>query len=615
PDQSKHFIVARKQSANTPPFINILTGGNVIQSFYKDELTFMGKKSPSPISDEALSYYYFYIEKEIALDNKKVYQIYFNTDNPAAPGFFGKLFIEDSTFHLLKVEASLNRMANPGGLFNYVKVSQQFSVFENDISLPIDYRLFADGNYLGLAKFGFELHTIMNSYEINSDIDEELFDDAVISVLPDADKKDDNYWNSIQAIPNTLDESIAYSRIDSLSKVAKTFGQDFSIASTELELSKYFSITGPLALYSFNKVQGSTLNFDLYYSDAEEQRLNIDAGVQYGFADDRVKKHLSATYALGEYRTTDLKFELFDKVSGLFSSSDNYNLFTSTFLSLFTKYDFRDYYYSKGLEFEINSDILPILNLGLGYITREDKSAKNNSNFSIFYPSKKYATNEQIFDTKINAVQASFKIDFRKYIEDGFFRRKIFTRNNIQFEGSATISRNDLLKSELDFSIYNLSTFGSFITAGNWSLDFYAEKVHSTGTVPFQWLYALPGNISAAGKNNTFRTLRIGEIFGDDVTTLFLRHNFQDDLFKMSGIPILSTLQLQLSTHLNIALSDISEKSRLILPVNFVKFNKPFYELGFSIAHPLIPLSFEFTWKLNYLGKNNFAFGINTFAL
>ncbi len=151
---NKHFIVARKQSANTPPFINILTGGNVIQSFYEDELTFMGKKSPSPISDEALSYYYFYIEQEIAIDNKKVYQIYFNTDNPAAPGFFGKLFIEDSTFHLLKVEASLNRMANPGGLFNYVKVSQQFSVFENNISLPIDYRLFAEGNYLGLPNLG-----------------------------------------------------------------------------------------------------------------------------------------------------------------------------------------------------------------------------------------------------------------------------------------------------------------------------------------------------------------------------------------------------------------------------------------------------------------------------
>jgi hypothetical protein len=71
PNSSKHFIVARKQTANTPPFINILTGGRVIQSFYEDELNFIRRTIPSPISEEALSYYYFYIEKEIAADDKK----------------------------------------------------------------------------------------------------------------------------------------------------------------------------------------------------------------------------------------------------------------------------------------------------------------------------------------------------------------------------------------------------------------------------------------------------------------------------------------------------------------------------------------------------------------
>lgn len=615
PDKNKHFIVGRKQSANTPPFINILTGGNVIQSFYEDDLTFMGKKIPSPISDGALSYYYFYIEKEIALDNKKIYQIFFNTDNLAAPGFYGKLFIEDSTFHLLKLEVNLNQMANPGGLFNYVKVFQQFSVFDDDIALPIDYRLLAEGNYLGLAKFGFELHTIMNSYEINTEVDEELFEGAVISVLPDADKKDQNYWNSIKAIPNTIQEEIAYNRIDSLSKVAKTFGQDFSLLAPSLQLNKYFSITGPLTLYSFNKIQGHTLNLELFYNDAETQRLTFDVGASYGFADKLVKKYLSAEYLLGEYRTTKFNLNLYDNVSSIFSSSDNYNSFTSTFLSLFTKYDFRDYFYSKGLEVNISTDVLPELNLGIGLTTRSDKSANNNSNFSIFYPNKNYKKNSPIYDVNINAVNVSFKIDFRKYLEDGFFRRKIYSQNNIQFEGSAILSKTDLLTSDVDFSIFNIGTFGSFITVGNWSLDFSANKVYSTGTVPLQWQYALPGNISAAGKNNSFRTLKIGEVFGDDVSTLFLRHNFNDDLFRLSNIPILSSLQLQLSAHLNVALSDISDKSKEILPSSYISFTKPFYELGFSISHPLIPISFEFTWKLNYLDKNNFVFGINTIAL
>ncbi len=615
PDKNKHFIVGRKQSANTPPFINILTGGNVIQSFYEDNLTFMGKKIPSPISDQALSYYYYYIEKEIALDNKKVYQIFFNTDNLAAPGFYGKLFIEDSTFHLLKLEVNLNQMANPGGLFNYVKVFQQFSVFENDIALPIDYRLLVDGNYLGLAKFGFELHTIMNSYEINTKIDEELFEGAIISVLPGADKKDQNYWNSIKAIPNTMQEEIAYNRIDSLSRVAKTFGQDFSLLAPSLQVNKNFSITGPLTLYSFNKIQGHTLNLELFFNDAETQRLTFDVGASYGFADKFVKKYLSAEYLLGEYRTTKFELNLYDRVSSLFSSSDNYNSFTSTFLSLFTKYDFRDYFYSKGFEFNTSTDILPELNLGIGIVTRKDYSANNNSNFSIFYPNKNYSNNKQIYNANINAVNVSFKIDFRKYLEDGFFRRKIYSQNNIQFEGSATISKTDLLTSDLDFSVYKIGAFGSFITVGNWSLDFSANQVYSTGTVPLQWQYALPGNISAAGKNNSFRTLKIGEVFGDNVTTLFLRHNFNDDLFRLSNIPILSSLQLQLSTHLNVALSDISNRSKEILPVNYISFTKPFYELGFSISHPLIPISFEFTWKLNYLNKNNFMFGINTIAL
>ncbi len=189
PDDFKNFIVARKQTANTPPFINVLTGGNIIQSFYEDKLQFLGKLIPSPLSKQALSYYYFYIEKEIAIDNRKVYQIYFATDNTADPGFLGNLFIEDSTFNLLKVDVKLNKMANPGGLFDNVTLFQQFSEINNGIVLPIDYRIFATGNYLGLAKFGFELHTIMNSYEVNTNIDDDFFDNAIITVLPGADTK------------------------------------------------------------------------------------------------------------------------------------------------------------------------------------------------------------------------------------------------------------------------------------------------------------------------------------------------------------------------------------------------------------------------------------------
>lgn len=615
PDNVKHFIVARKQTANTPPFINILTGGMFLQSFYEDELQFIRRSIPSPISEEALSYYYFYVEKEIAMDDKKVFQIYFDTDNPAAPGFYGKLFIADSSFHLLKADVNLNSMANPGGLFDYVKIYQQFSIFDDGIALPIDYRLFAEGNYLGLAKFGFELNTILNSYEINSDIDEELFDNAVISVLPDADKKDENYWGSIQSIPNTMEEEIAYNRIDSLTNLSKSFGQDFSFLSDKLELNNNIAITGPLGLYSFNKIEGSTLNLGLYYNDGEEQRLNLKGSVSYGFADDLVKKELQIDYLLGEYRTSKIEFSIYDKVNGLFGSTDNYNKFTSTVLSLFTKYDFRNYYYSKGLQINISSEITPLFTIGLGYISKKDISAENNSDFSFFYNNRSYSENMPIYDSMTNAITASLTVDFRKFIEDGFFRRRITERNNIIFNGSLIHSNPNFLNSGTDFTSYKLDSYGSLSTFGNWSLDFSVNHIFSWGTLPIQWLYALPGNISAGGKDNSFRTLRIGEVYGDKVTTVFLKHNFLDDIFKFLQIPFIESLQLQLSSHLNIAMSEISQNSKMILNTDFREFREPFYELGFGIGHILIPLNFEFTWKLNYRGKNNFVFGINSFAL
>ncbi|NNL21208.1 MAG: carboxypeptidase-like regulatory domain-containing protein, partial [Ignavibacteriaceae bacterium] len=58
PDEFKEVILARKQSANLPPTINILTGGRLIQNFYEGDVNFFGADLPGPISDDALDYYY-----------------------------------------------------------------------------------------------------------------------------------------------------------------------------------------------------------------------------------------------------------------------------------------------------------------------------------------------------------------------------------------------------------------------------------------------------------------------------------------------------------------------------------------------------------------------------
>ena len=113
-------------------------------------MNFLGRDLPGPISDDALSYYYFYIEKVLAQNDRKIYQIHMEPDNSADPGFVGKIFIRDSTYDLVKVDLLLNRAANTGGLFDTVNVYQQFDEYSG-IYLPVDYRLFVKANIFGFS--------------------------------------------------------------------------------------------------------------------------------------------------------------------------------------------------------------------------------------------------------------------------------------------------------------------------------------------------------------------------------------------------------------------------------------------------------------------------------
>ena len=615
----KEEIIARKQSANFPPSINVLTGGRVIQNFYTDDILFFNRELPSPISNDALDYYYFILEDSLAMDDKKVYQIYFEPDDKSDPGFLGKIFVLDKSFDLIKLDINLNAAANPGGIFSKINIYQQFMPFENNIYMPIDYRLFVEGNFLGLVKFGFELNTIMYDYKINSGIKEDFFDKAIVKVLSDADRKDSLYWMGVQTIPNTENELKAYQRIDSLESIPKSFADRFSWLALQNSIDDYWSVTGPLGIYSFNPIEGHGINFGISYYDRNEKRFSFTTKASYGFSDKDYKWNFSSTYLLDEYRTTKANINIFNDLKILFDDSDEYSSLTSTLTSLFGHYDFRDYYYSKGINLNISSEIFPILQLGAGFTAMTNNSAFVNTEFSFFNRKKFYSINQPILNSRINFLTLSWQIDFRNFIEDGYFRRRISEgKSNIIFSGQTIISSSKLIKSKFDFVQHNFKINSHINSFKSTSLDLNMTSVFTINAMPFQMLYALPGNIQSIGKDFTFRTLNYNEVFSDKAITLGAQYFWGDYIFKMLKIPYLKDWQMLLSFHFNAAWTEMTNESRNLNKNLFLKnpvqFNTPFYEAGFAIGQILFPLKFEFTWKLNHFGKNNFVFGINSFV-
>jgi len=290
-------------------------------------------------------------------------------------------------------------------------------------------------------------------------------------------------------------------------------------------------------------------------------------------------------------------------------------LLSSTLLSWFTKFEFRDFYYKKGFRISINSEVFPVLKLGIGFLNRSDNNAVNNSDFSLFHKNRIYRVNPPIFETKINALTTNFTFDFRDYIEDGYSRRRTWRRNYLPIiSGEFTFSNKSMLHSSLNFEKYYTSIFWRIHTFKTAVLQINFDGLYSHGAVPYQMMYALPGNINGGGKDFSFRTLGIGDVFGDRIASLNIEHNFNDELFRFLKIPYLKDMRLIFYVYMNMAISDISPESKSILPVSYKTFEHPFYELGFGIGQALLPIRFEFTWKLNYRGENNFVFGIDTFA-
>ena len=409
PGDYKEIIVARKQSANFPPSINTLTGGRIIKSFYEENINFLGNNLPGPLADNALDYYYYYIKKTLAIDSQAVYQIFMTPDDPSNPGFSGDIFITGSTYDLIKVDLNLNKAANTGGIFDSVEVFQQFSPYDS-IYMPVDYRLFVNANVLGLVKFGFELNSILYDYKINVRLNDDLFNKAIITVLPGADEKTNTYWKNIQSIPNTIDERAAYKRIDSVSSLPVSFWDKFSPLSTKINFTSNFSTSAPLGMYHFNSIEGHALDFGLFFNELFNKRFNSDLNFSYGFSDKKFKTDLYAHYLFGEYRTYNLSAHIFNKLDLLFGSSVDYGDLVSTLSSLLFKDDFRDYYYSQGFKINLKGEVFPVLSLNTGFINHTDKNAFKNTDFSIFYKNEKFSVNPEIYETKINALTAGFKI-------------------------------------------------------------------------------------------------------------------------------------------------------------------------------------------------------------
>lgn len=613
PDRKKEVILARRQTANVPSSVNTLTGGRLIQNFYEDDIQFFNRDMINPISERGLNYYYFILTDTISRDNHNIFQIFAAPDDSLDPGFAGNIFISDKTFDLVKIDFQLNRAANTGGLFEKVSIIQQFLPFENGTYMPVDYNLAVAASILGLVKLDIELASLLHAYKLNQEISDDFFSKAVVTVKTDADEKDSSYWSNTQTIATTDEENSAYKKIDSVESVPKDFWDEFSFFAATLNYDKNISFSGPLGLYHFNRVEGHALDFNFNFDDLFKDRFDLRIKTSHGFSDKKFKKELSARVRLGEYRTHRISFSAFDKKNVLFESSPFENEFLSSVLALASKYEFQNYYYSKGFKLDFTSEVLPVVILNGGISYNKDESAFVNSNFSFFAKKKSFPENKSIYNGATSSINIGFNLDFRDYIEDGMYRRRISSGDfSFRFGGEIKQSFANFFGDGINSTQYKINIFGRWALTRNTYLLFDIKGAHTNGTVAFQNLFALPGNLEYFSGDNTFRSLRLYDSAGDRFVTAFFNWRTRSELFRILGIDFLRKLEIEITPYFNFGLVAMSAESKSISPYPLNAFEKPLLETGLTLSQVMFPLAIDFGWRLTHRNENKFLITISS---
>lgn len=607
PDYHKDVIISRKQTANISASANVMTG-NIITNFYNEKSNFDNIELLSPIADHATEYYYYILSDSLFYEKSLVYKIDFEPINEYNPGFKGHLYIAKEDYSLIKIECSRNKAANPGGMYTDTKHIQEFVNYDN-FYLPIYYRAIAKANVFGV-KAEYDITTIMKEYKINNPLSENLFDDVIVKVSSEADLKDSLYWENNSLIEVKKEDIFAYNNFDSLQTTNLNKNPEFNIFSPQLYITKWLSINSLPHIYSFNRTEGHTLNLGIKINNLPEENLYLNAEINYGFSDRKLKQALSIFYFFNknDKEAGNISVRLNNSLTTLFNSSIDYKPVVSLMNSFFNKYDERSYFYRYGIDIDFKLRLNYNLRINIGYSLFKDKSAQVNSQFSLFNVKENYNPVKSISESTFSLITIGFNYNLNKYkfIDDSGTRTALRINQN-QFIISAEIvkalNNNGFLK-------YNFGFKSDIRCFGNTSLSANAIISFSNIYLPIQFLNALEGRMMGISKNNTFRTIEAGTAYGEESAALNLTYNLQDELFKVTGLNLLRQWEILMYCYFNIGYISNSDNN-INNEISLYNYKKPLMESGFGLGHRLLPMSLEFTWRLNYLKEKTFQFTIN----
>ena len=560
-----------------------------------------------PLSKFAFDYYDYKLIGLQQNNNKILYKIEVIPLSKIRPTFKGTLFIEDSSYALVKLNLKLaNRNLMPFTDFK-MSIVQNLTKLKN-YWLPQYYNIDLDLNFNYYYLFGLDsLITsyvkVFNNQTININRNDSAL--ANINLLIKKDSLVANYRknykrfsgnltkqdslkkiitgvdslykvtpktitkaeiDSLRLYPLSLDEIKAYQNIDSTKNIVSSFkltgvfgkyAKSKGLVSSDLDRNKKkkpakLSLGKIFRYLNFqnNRVDGILLG--LKYSDWITKNINVSTNAGYTLGSKTIQTDFSFYSSIKNSFISGIELtgNFGTKPMYVFSHYKNFfhykNLLNSIAVTLGAEDQF-SYYHSKGGSIKIEKNFAKNISAKIGFTLEYQKQIKALKYQSIFNSGRYVRPNPKIIEGTDNRMVLTFNAGKSPY------KLNFNTSNgfiaDVELSSKFFGSKFNYVKTTLAYqffikTMYNELFFSPYLAV-------FLETGIVTGSFGPQHLYTPQSALSVYSPLGTFKGLQPYQLIGNKIISVHLEHNWRKTFFDMLGIYFPVAWNLELTTGIN----------------------------------------------------------------
>lgn len=567
---------------------------------YENTINIFDKSFVSPISDNGLTFYKYYLEDSTYIGNQWCFRVRFVPKRKQELTFKGHFWVNDTTWALKEIHANIAEDANIN-FVNDMEVTQRFKEVEEEVWMLVFEETVVD---FELQKGQLGVYGRKSSYyrdfEINNSLDDEFYKTPEnVEVLEDHRDKGEDYWREIRHEPLSQQQQNIYVMVDSLEQ-NKRF--QFYTDLVQLATTGY-KVVGPLewgpfwTTYSWNPVEGDRLRLGGRTSNSFSTRLMLEGYGAYGLKDGEFKWSGGGQFFLtkkpwqhlGFYHTRDL--EQLGRPDEFFRRD---NMFTSLFrtsppIKLLMVDEWKAYYDREWFS---------------GFSNRLTLTRRELSSIPDFQLKRLQA---ESFDTlavsSVTNVELTFRTRFaykERFVHGEFTRVSLGSKYPvIDFEYGLGIK--GFLGSQYNYHRAKLSVSDKILLGIFGNVRVKLEVGKYWGKLPFPLLKVHEGNETFFSSEAAFNLMSFYEFISDQYAMGWAEYHM--DGLLLNRIPLLRKLKWREVIGARAVVGSLSSqnKEEMLLPEGSHTLDRgPYTEVNIGIENIFKFFRVEGVWRLNY---------------